>query len=98
MRTKDYLPAFLSLVLAASIITAPPSLADPYCFSLGFYANCVEIPSYETPVPQPQKPIPIWICKTVYSAAAVMTLIPGGTTPMWIARVVFIPTLTCLWN
>lgn len=84
--------------LIVTLVTPAKAEADPFCFSFGLYANCVERPDYNIPPPAQQKPIPKWFCSTVYTSTAVLTLIPGVGIATWIARIVFVPTLLCLWN
>ena len=97
MKVLKFLPGSIALAFGAAILTAPTATADPYCYSFGLFATCVEVPSYKAPTP-PLKPLPIWACRSVNTATAVMTLIPGGTIQMWVARIIFIPTLTCYWD
>ncbi len=98
MKILKYFPGSIALAFGAAIMTAPPASADPYCYSFGLFATCVERPSYTIPIPPPPKPVPIWVCRSVNTATAVLTLIPGGTIQMWVARIIFIPTLTCYWD
>jgi hypothetical protein len=98
MKILKFLPGSIALACGAAIMVAPSASADPYCYSFGLFATCVEVPSYNTPPPKPLKPLPIWVCKSVSTATAVMTLIPGGTIQTWVARIIFIPTLTCYWD
>lgn len=98
MKILKFLPGSLALAFGAAVMTAPTASADPYCYSFGTFSSCVEVPAYVTPIPQPPKPLPIWVCKSVNTATAVMTLIPGGTVQMWIARIIFVPTVSCYWD
>jgi len=84
------------LLVALSISVPSEASADTYCSSFGVYSNCVEVPGYATPVPAPPKPLPVWVCKTVYSIQFVTAVIPGPI-PTFISRVVSVPSLACLW-
>lgn len=96
---KIKLVALLAAAVLGFSLSAPVSAsADTYCSSFGMYSSCAEIPGYKTPIPAPPKPVPKWVCHTVVTATAVMTLIPAGTAYNWIARIIFVPTLTCEWN
>jgi hypothetical protein len=97
MKIFKFLPGSIALAFGAAILTAPPATADPYCYSFGLFATCVEVPSYNTP-PPPPKPLPIWVCKTVYTAQAVTSIIPGGSIPTLISRIIFVPFLSCVWS
>jgi hypothetical protein len=98
MKILKFLPGSLALAFGAAIMTAPTASADPYCYSFGLFSTCAEISSYTTPAPPPPKPLPSWVCKSINTATAVMTLIPGSTIQTWIARIIFIPTVTCYWE
>lgn len=90
--------ALVAGTVGLNLMIAPTAKADPYCFSFGYFANCVEAPLYETPRPKQVEPLPVWFCSTVYTATAILTVIPSGTIATWIARIVFVPTLTCFWK
>jgi hypothetical protein len=98
MKILKFIPGSIALMFGGAIMVAPPASADTYCSSFGTSSACVEVPYYKTPAPVPQKPIPSWVCKSVNTATAVMTLIPGGTVQTWIARIIFIPTVSCAWE
>lgn len=96
---KTKLVALLAAAVLGFSLSAPVSAsADVYCSSFGTFTSCVDNPNYKTPAPVPPKPVPKWVCRTVYTATAVMTLIPGGATYTWIARIIFVPTVACEWN
>ncbi len=98
MKILKFLPGSLALAFGAALLTAPPTSADPYCYSFGTFSKCVEVPSYVTPVPPPPKILPIWFCSTVAIAQAFTTIIPGGLIPTIISRVIFTPTVVCAWE
>lgn len=87
----------VAVLLAALAVSAPSEAsADTYCSSFGMYSSCAEIPGYTTPTPAPPKPLPVWVCKTVYSIQFVTAVIPGPI-PTLISRVISVPSLACLW-
>ncbi len=95
--TKLKLVAVLGVAVLGYSLSAPVSAsADPYCSSFGMYSSCVEVPGYTTPTPAPPKPLPVWVCKSVYTAQFVTAVIPGPI-PTFISRVVLVPSLACLW-
>jgi hypothetical protein len=98
MRKIKLVAVLAAAVLGFSLSAPVGASADDYCSSFGTFSSCVENPYYKTPAPVPQKSLPKWVCHTVVTATAVMTLIPAGTTYNWIARIIFVPTLTCEWN
>ena len=97
MKTLKFLPGSLALAFGAAIMIAPPASADPYCYSVGLFSSCAEIPSYNTPTPPPTKPMPVWVCKTVISTQLVFSTIPG-LIPSIISRVLVYPTVECIWQ
>ncbi|MEY4970652.1 MAG: hypothetical protein RLZZ277_883 [Actinomycetota bacterium] len=98
MHKSKLAAVFIAIVFGFALISPVSASADVYCSSFGTFSSCVENPYYNTPAPVPQKPLPKWVCHTVVTATAVMTLIPAGTTYNWISRIIFVPTLTCEWN
>jgi hypothetical protein len=97
MKILKFLPGSIALVLGAAILTSPPAVADPYCYSFGLFATCVETPVYTTPIPPPPKPLPVWVCKTVYSVQFISSVVPGPILTL-VSRVILVPSLSCLWN
>ena len=85
-----------ALLVAFSLVSPSGASADTYCSSFGMYSSCAEVPGYTTPIPAPPKPLPVWVCKTVYSIQFVTAVIPGPI-PTFISRVVSVPSLACLW-
>ena len=95
MKILKFLPGSIALCFGAAIMTAPPATADPYCYSFGLFATCVETPAYTTPIPPPPKPLPVWVCRTVAVAQAVTTVIRSSPIVTIISRVIFVPTVVC---
>jgi hypothetical protein len=98
MKIIKIIPTIIITTLLASVLVSPPASADSYCYSVGLFASCVEVPQYTTPTPPPPKPLPIWACSIIYTAQAITTVIPGGSIPTLISRVIFIPTVACAWE
>jgi hypothetical protein len=93
---KKSLSGVAVLLVALSLSAPSEASADTYCSSFGMYSNCVDAPGYKTPVSAPPKPLPVWVCKTVYSIQFVTAVIPGPI-PTFISRVISVPSLACLW-
>jgi hypothetical protein len=96
MKILKFLPGSLALAFGAAVMSAPTATADPYCYSFGTFSSCVEVPAYVTPVPQPPKPLPVWVCKTVFTTQLVSSVIPGPI-PTFISRVMSVPAISCFW-
>ena len=96
MKILKFLPGSIALLFGAAIMSAPPASADPFCSSFGTFSNCVEVPSYNTPTPPAPKPLPEWVCKTVFSTQLVFSVIPGPI-PTFISRAMAVPSLSCFW-
>ena len=97
MKILKLLPLSMALLLGGAIVAAPPASADTFCSSFGIYSTCVEVPGYTNPVPPPPKPLPVWVCKTVFTTQLVFSVIPGPI-PTFISSVLVIPTVHCFWN
>ena len=97
MKILKFLPGSIALLCGVAIMTAPPASADPYCYSFGLFATCVETPAYTTPIPPPPKPLPVWVCKTVYTVQFVSSVVPGPILTL-VSRVILLPSLSCLWK
>lgn len=98
MNYKLFIPGVVLATTALSLSAPPVASADPFCFSFGLYANCVESPYCKAPAPVPIKPLPIWVCKTVFTASAIGSVIPQTAFVIWPARIMLIPVVYCLWD
>jgi len=98
MRKIKLVAVLAAAVLGFSLSTPVSASADVYCSSFGTFTSCVENPYYKTPTPAPVKPLPVWVCKVIYTAQAFVTVIPGGSIPTFLSRIILVPTLTCVWS
>jgi hypothetical protein len=98
MRKIKLVALLATTVLGFSLSVPVSASADVYCSSFGTFSSCVDNPNYKTPTPAPVKPLPVWVCRVIYTAQTIVTVIPGGGVPSLISRIIFVPVLTCVWS
>ena len=98
MKKQKLFSAIVLIGIGSNLLFPNNANADTYCSSYGTFGSCIDSPYYKTPAPTPVKPLPVWVCSVIYTAQAITTVIPGGSIPTLISRIILIPTIACAWN
>lgn len=85
--------SLLVVAIGASIPTT--ANADTFCSSFGMYSYCANVPSYQTPAPEPVQPVPKWVCTTVSVTSIILSWLPTVPVVTLVSRVVSVPSTYC---